>query len=235
MCTCFVDRRNNILIGMNFDNNGMKFELNTSIPNSFIIDIFTDFGKQPSFGINSQKTFVNNLSVDSNGNGLYKRICKTRTLNVYLIKSLLEGNIEINDLDSYLDTMEIVNALNLCTHNLIADKNGNVWVVEPGRGNIKNRTNESSYFIMTNFSLIDYNAGKKYTDWGFDRYINVKKYLDKKDKLSVKDAFSNLEKVKQDGEWKTEFSMVYSKNENKVYYCYNADYKNVLEYEFKKQ
>ena len=234
MCTCFVDRRNDLLIGMNFDNNGMKFEINTSIPNSFMVEIYTDFGKQPSFGINSQKTFVNNLFVDSNGNGLYKRIGKTRTLNVYLIKSLLERNIEINDLDNYLDTMEIVNAPNLSTHNLIADKNGNVWVVEPGRGNIKNKTNETSYFIMTNFSIIDYNAGKKYTDCGFDRYINVKKYLDKKSELSVKDAFCALEKVKQDGEWKTEFSMVYSKNENKVYYCYNADYKNILEYKFKK-
>jgi hypothetical protein len=219
---------------MNFDNNGMKFELNTSIPNSFMVDIYTDFGKQPSFGINSKKTFVNNLIVDSNGNGLYKRIGKTRTLNVYLIKSLLEENIEINDLDNYLDTMEIVNSPNLCTHNLIADKNGNVWVVEPGRGNIKNKTNESLYFIMTNFSIIDYNAGEKYTDCGFDRYINVKKYLDKKSELSVKDAFCALEKVKQDGECKTEFSIVYSKNENKVYYCYNADYKNILEYKFKK-
>jgi hypothetical protein len=154
---------------------------------------------------------------------------------VYLIKNLLEGNIEINDLDNYLDTMEIVNAPNLCTHNLITDKNGNVWVVEPGRGIIKNKTNETSYFIMTNFSIIDYNVGKKYTDWGFDRYINAKKYLDKKGKLSVKDAFSILEKVKQTGEWNTDFSMVYPKSENKVYYCYNADYKNILEYKFKKQ
>jgi hypothetical protein len=220
---------------MNFDNNGMKFELNTSIPNSFIMDVYTDSGKQPSFGINSQKTFVNNLFVDSNGNGLYKRVGKTRTLNIYLIKNLLEGNIEVNDLDNYLDTMEIVNAPNFCTHNLITDKNGNVWVVEPGRRNIRNKANESPYFVMTNFSIIDYNAGKKYTDWGFDRYTNVKKHLDKKNELSIKDAFDILKKVKQNGEWITEFSMVYSKNESKVYYCYNTDYNNILEYKFEKQ
>jgi hypothetical protein len=58
--------------------------------------------------------------------------------------------------------------------------------------------------------------------------------LNKKSELSAKDAFSILEKVKQNGEWKTEFSMVYSKSENKVYYCYNVDYKNILEYKFKK-
>jgi len=53
--------------------------------------------------------------------------------------------------------MKIVNAPNLCTHNLIADKNGNVWVIEPGRGIIKNKAEESSYFLITNFSLIYYN------------------------------------------------------------------------------
>jgi len=110
------------------------------------------------------------------------------------------------------------------------DNNGNVWIIESGRGKIKNEATESPYYIMSNFSLVDYNAGKKYCDNGFDRYIEVKKYLEKNKKLSVKGAFEILEKVKQKGEWKTDFSMVYSKNENKVYYCYNAEYKKILEY-----
>jgi hypothetical protein len=173
------------------------------------------------------------LAVDSNGKGLYKRIGKTRTLTTYLVRDILEEKIDINILENYLDTMEIVNAPNLCTHNLIVDKNGNIWVIEPGRGIIKNKIDESSYFLITNFSLIDYNSGKKYSDYGFDRYINVKKYLEKKKILSIKGAFDILEKNKQTGEWKTDFSMVYSRNENKVYYCYSADYKNIMEYKFK--
>jgi len=230
MCTCFVNRGDDLIIAMNFDNNGMKFELNTKIPKTFIVDIDTNFGKQPSFGINSEKLFVNNLYVDSNGKGLYKRIGKTRTLTTYFVKDILEGKIIQKDLNTYLEKMEIVNAPNLCTHNFVADKNGNVWIIEPGRGIIKNEATESPYFIMSNFSLVDYNAGKKYCDNGFDRYIEVEKHLEKNKKLSVKGAFEILEKVKQKGEWKTDFSMVYSKNENKVYYCYNAEYKKILEY-----
>jgi hypothetical protein len=217
-------------MAMNFDNNGMKFELNTKTQKSFIVDIYTDIGKKPSFGINTEKTFVNNLSVDSNGKGLYKRVSKTRILNVYLVKDLLEGKLKINDLDSYLENIEIINAPNFCTHTFIADKDGNIWVIEPGRGNIKNKAQESSYYIMTNFSLVDYNAGKKYNDNSFDRYMRVKDELDKNKNLSVKNAFNILGKVKQNGEWNTEFSFVYSKNDNKVYYCYNADYSNILEY-----
>ena len=233
MCTCFVNNENDLLIAMNFDNNGWEFRLNTSNQNLFVIDVDIGYGKYPSFGINSQGTFANNLFVDSNGQGLYKRKSKTRTLTTYLVDDILKAKISINDLNNYLDSMEIVNGPNTSCHNMIVDKSGNIWVVEPGRGNIKNKLKEASYFIMTNFSLIDYNAGKKYDDYGFDRYIEVKNNLNKNRNLSVKDAFAILEKVKQTGEWKTDFSMVYSKNENKVYYCYNSEYKNILEYELK--
>ncbi|WP_461252632.1 hypothetical protein [Treponema sp. R8-4-B8] len=208
----------------------MAFELNLNNKKAFIIDVITSAGKQPSFGINTEKTFVNNLCVDSNGKGLYKRISRTRTLNIYLVKDLLEGKMKTNDLDNYFENMEIVNAPNLCTHNFITDKNGNVWIIEPGRGNIKNKINESQYYIMTNFSLVDYNAGKKYNDNGSDRYMKVKNYLDKNKNISVNDAFNILEEVKQTGEWSTDFSFVYSKNYNKIYYCYNSDFKNILEY-----
>jgi hypothetical protein len=85
---------------------------------------------------------------------------------------------------------------------------------------------------MTNFSLIDYEQGKKYSDNSFDRYSIVKNMLDKTNRLSVHDAFEILKNVKQDGEWKTDFSMVYSKNEHTVYYCFNSDFKSIAEYRF---
>jgi len=233
MCTSFVDRRDDLIIAMNFDNNGMPFELNTKNPSIFSINVNTNFGKIPSFGINKKGTFVNDLCVDSNGKGAYKRMSKNRTLNTYLVKDLLEEKILTENLEDYLKTMEIVNSPNLSTHNFIVDNNGNVFVVEPGRGYIKNTFNESPYFIMTNFSLIDFNGGKKYTDNGFNRYNEVDSILRKTKDITVKKAFTILDKVKQNGEWKTEFSMVYSKKEKTIFYCYNSDFKNIQEYKFK--
>jgi hypothetical protein len=115
-------------------------------------------------------------------------------------------------------------------HNLIADKDGNVWVVEPGRGNIK--TKAENHVIMTNFSIIDFNNGKKYNDNSFDRYNVVKNILDKQKTLSVDEAFAILKNVKQDGEWKTDFSMVYSKKEHAIYYCYHSDFEHIEKYSF---
>lgn len=232
MCTSFVDRRNDLLIAMNFDNNGWDFKLNLGKQNIFAVDVDIGYGQLPSFGMNAQGTFVNNLFVDSNGQGLYKRKSKTRTLTSYLVEDILAEKISMDIIDNYLDTTEIVNGPSTSCHNLIADKNGNVRVVEPGRGNIKNEAKESPYFIMTNFSLIDYNAGKKYSDESFKRYETVKTHLENKTKLSMTDAFKILEDVKQDGEWRTDFSMVYSKNENKIFYCYHGDFEKILEYTF---
>jgi len=73
MCTSFVDRRDDLIVAMNFDNNGWDFVLNTNNSKLFIIDVDIGYGKYPSFGINSNGIFVNNLFVDSNGKGLYKR------------------------------------------------------------------------------------------------------------------------------------------------------------------
>ena len=232
MCTSFVDRRDELIIAMNFDNNNWKFNLNINNPNIFVIEVDIGHGKYPSFGINSQRTFVNNLFVDSNGKGLYKRKSKTRTITSYLVDDILKENILIKNLDNYLDTTEIVNGPNLSTHNLVVDKNRNIWIIEPGRGKFKNNINDSPYYVMTNFSVIDFNAGKKYEDNGFDRYKEVENNLRKVKKLSVDNAFKILEKVKQDGEWKTDFSMVYSKNENKVFYCFNSKFNEIFEYKF---
>jgi hypothetical protein len=234
VCTCFVKRQNDfqndLIIAMNFDNHGWDFSVSTNSPNLFVVNVDVGYGKYPSFGINSQGIFVNNLFVDSNGKGLYKRKNAKRTLTSYLVDDILQGNISIDNLDHYLDRMEIVNDPNASCHNLIADKNGNVWVIEPGRGNIKNKTTDSNSFVMTNFSLIDYANGKKYTDNGFDRYHIVKNMLDKKDIISLQDAFEILKNVVQNGEWETDFSLVYSKNEHTVYYCYKSDFKKIMEY-----
>jgi hypothetical protein len=232
MCTSFVDRRDDLIIAMNFDNNGWEFILNTSNPNIFEIDVDIGYGKYPSFGINSHGIFVNNLFVDSNGKGLYKRKSKTRTLTSYLVADILNENVSIDALDEYLDKIEIVNGPNQSTHNMVVDNCGNVWVIEPGRGNVKNSKKDTPYFVMTNFSIINYNEGKKYTDNGFDRYNKAKNLLDNVNVLNVEKAFGILRYMKQKGEWNTDFSMVYSKKDNKVYYCYNSDFNGILEHKF---
>lgn len=233
MCTSFIHRKNNILIAMNFDNNGMKYEISKKDPKQFTVLVNVGRGKYPSFGVNSSGVFINNLFVDSNGKGLYKRASNNVTHTSRFTKDVLDGSIAQEDLNDYLQRIEVVNGPDFSVHNMICDNLGNVWVVEPGRGIIYSPVEETPYFIMSNFSLCDYRKTGLLAGSGTDRYATAERMLSITDTLDVTGAFKILEAVMQkDGEWNTAFSFVYSQREQVVYYCNNDDFKKILQYSF---
>lgn len=234
MCTSFVHRKEDILIGMNFDNNGMNYRIDTKDSKQFVVLVDGGRGKVPSFGLNKDGMFINHLMVDSNGKGLYKRPSKKVTSTTKLVKDVLNGDINLEVLDSYLKEMEIVNVPDYSVHNMICDKHGNVWVAEPGRGIIHSPAKEIHYYIMTNFSLCDFKETGILNGTGTGRYEIAEKMLSREENLDVKGAFGILESVMQkDGEWKTALSMVYSQKEQAVYYCLDGDFKDIHQYSFK--
>lgn len=229
MCTSFVWRKNeDVLVAMNFDNNGIKFSLSLKDPNQFTVIA----GGAPSFGVNSKGAFINHLAVDTNGKGAYKR-GKNVIHTIKLITDVLSGKLEQENIGKFLSDNEIVNVPDNSCHCMISDKTGNVWIVEPGRGIISSPASESPYYIMTNFSLYDYIKSGKMNGSGADRYKTADSLLSKAKDLDVTKAFEVLNAVKQYGdEWRTEFSMVYAQKENAVYYCYNAEYQSTHKYAF---
>lgn len=65
MCISFISRKGDMIIGMNFDNNGMKYSIRTETPGVFAVYVDGGRGKCASFGVRSGGTFVNNLVVDT--------------------------------------------------------------------------------------------------------------------------------------------------------------------------
>jgi hypothetical protein len=162
---------------------------------------------------------------------LYKRPSKKVTHTTKLIIDILNEVICTEKLEEYLSNVEVVNVPDWSCHNMICDSNGNVWVVEPGRGNISNITDSSKFFVMTNFSLWDYLYEN--VECNCDRFKAVSSELEKVDHVNVETAFNILDSASQrKGEWITEFSMVYSKNLNTVYYCLNGNFNERFEYNF---
>jgi hypothetical protein len=231
MCTSFISRKNDVIIGMNFDNNGMAYSVDTKRHNWFVVNVDGGRGKYPSFGVNKNGLFFNNLVVDSNGKGHYRRPSKNVTHTTKLIGDLLNGTIKEEDLKDYLGRIEVVNTPDWSCHNMIIDSSANVYIVEPGRGNIFSPYKESDYYIMTNESIIDMQKNGNHAKC--DRYKVVDKELNSIIDLQPKKAFEILQKAFQtDGEWKTELSMVFSKKEGKVYYCVSGDITKLREYTF---
>jgi hypothetical protein len=231
MCISFIYRGEDTLIGMNFDNNGMKYSIDTKNPKWFTVLVDGGRGKYPSFGVDSCGRFFNNLIVNSNGKGLYRRPSKKVTHTTKLIADILNEIIYTENLGEYLSNIEVVNTPYWSCHNMICDSNANVWVIEPGRGNINNPANSSPFFVMSNFSLWDY----LYENVEYDciRYKTVSSELESVKQLDIETSFHILDSASQrKSEWVTTFSMVYSKKSRTVYYCFNGNFSERFEFKF---
>ena len=156
MCTSFVYRKNGVWIGMNFDNDGKDFKISTDQGNDFLVSVDVNGIFFPSFGINRNGIFVNDQVVDSNGAGKYKRQNDRRWVTTSLVKFIMEDQVGFEDVKNVLQRVEIVNAPNQSTHNLIVGRNGNTCLVEPGRKILYTEPQDSNWYVMTNFPLSNY-------------------------------------------------------------------------------
>jgi hypothetical protein len=213
MCTSFVYRKENVLVGMNFDNDGKKFRVSARPGFGYLVSVEIGGNFYPSFGVSASGLFINNLMVDSNGEGRYKRQSAKRWVNSSLIDKVMGGNEDLDSLRSQIGQVEIVNGPFLSTHNLIVDPAGNTLVVEPGRRCISSSREETGWYVMTNFPLSEYVelVPGNPSGTGADRFNIVNAYLSSHEgPLTVDRAFDLLGRVRQHGpEWKTDLSMVF--------------------------
>jgi hypothetical protein len=60
MCTSFVQRKNDILVAMNSDNNSMNFKIKAD-EQQFTLLVDGSRGKVPSFGVYNNGVFINHF------------------------------------------------------------------------------------------------------------------------------------------------------------------------------
>lgn len=229
MCTSFVNKEKNI-IGMNFDNNGMKYSIKKN-DSSFVIMVNFDGRNVPSFGVTNDGVFINSQFTKENEEGKYKRT-KNAVHMTRLVSEILSKKIESDEIETILGDKEVVNVPNMSCHSMLVDSEENVWIVEPGRPIQKHPHTDSSPVALTNFSLYDYKTKNEVNGDGIERYNDIKELLKDTTFSNPQEYFGLLKKVVQNGTWKTDFSLVYSKDENKVYYCENQEFDNIKEHQF---
>lgn len=222
MCTSFVYRKENVLIGMNFDNNGMKFRVSAKPGKGFLVSAEVRGNFYPSFGVSANGIFVNNLMVDSNGEAPYKRQNEKRWINSALVEQVMDGDTTLETLRSKIARVEIVNGPFMSTHNMITAGDGATLVVEPGKRTIYSTAGDSGWYVMTNFPLSDYGdlIPENPSGSGADRYKKAANYLDSlTGPMSVDQGFDLLREVRQHGpEWKTVLSLIFDPSRGEVFY-----------------
>lgn len=231
MCTSFVYRKNIVLVGMNFDNDGREYHVSDIDGKGFLIAVKMGDVFFPSIGISSNGIFVNDQMVDPNEKGVYKRQNAKRWVTSKLIETILKTNINFSEIISLLEQVEIVNVPKLSTHNLIVGRNGDICVVEPGRKNIISKKEESDWFILTNFPISDYKGATptNVTGSGSDRYMKGLNLLKKKNnQMSIQSGFSILKELQQNNSaWITELSLIYDVTNRELFYCQQRNFEDV--------
>ena len=231
MCTSFVYRKDRVLVGMNFDNDGKKYKISDDNGKGFLLSVKIGARFLPSIGVNSTGIFVNDQMVDPNGKGVYKRQNDKRWVTSTLVDNILKTNINFEEITTKIKQIEIVNVPKSSTHNLIVDKSGHICVVEPGSKNIISKKDETDWFALTNFPISEYNEilPKKVSGSGSNRYIQALKLFEEmKGQITVDVGFDILKNLQQIGpDWITELSIIYDATSQELYYCQHRNFEDI--------
>lgn len=235
MCTSFVLHKDRTYIGMNFDISKRPIKMALAGNHQLIISQ-KDGGKfLPAFGLNKNGTFMNLQMVDPNEEGKYRR-GKNCVHIIRLFEEVLSGKIEAAELPSYLQEKEVVNVPDYSVHSLIAAPNKKSYIVEPGRQLLDADAIEKDYMVLTNFSVAD---NLKYDleiveEPGSERYKKVHSEIqNNEDDFSAEKGLTILRETAQiDGDYPTQLSLIFSPEENRVYFTLNGDFNKKYQFSF---
>lgn len=228
MCTGFIHKGNDLIYGFNLDidPNVWSYDIYKN-KNYFTVGIKVGSTTYFTHGVNREGNFGNLPYM--NGEEFECKNTNTQRIDL-LIDKYIRGKISFDKLENIVDTKTIVNIKAVTMHSLIGDMNGNIILLEPGYGIKKIKEN---YGVITNFPILTKLENYDNPFYGKDRYDVVTKTLSNANRnFSVNDAMELLKKVKQVGQWATRTSFVYSKNNNKIYYCLNNKFDEIFIHKF---
>ncbi|ULO05086.1 hypothetical protein H1230_18395 [Paenibacillus sp. 19GGS1-52] len=237
MCTSFVVHADKTVIGMNFDISRRPIKI-ALLGDDQLLVLQNDNGQfYPAFGMNGRGTFMNLLMVDPIEAGNYRR-GKNCIHIMKLFDEVLSGQMELAQLPDYLDSNAIVNVPNQSVHSMIAGRNRETYIVEPGRKHLEMDSNSSNkdFMVLTNFPLSEYisSENRLVNGPGEDRYIKACDMItDHKETFNLQSGFDVLqETVQHSGDYPTQCSMVFIPDESKVSFTLNGNFTKVYEFSF---
>ncbi len=142
----------------------------------------------------------------------------------------VRGKYSFADVEKILRTKAIVPIPEATMHALIGDGDGNFLILEPGYGYEKIT---ERFAVLSNFPVFAGLTDFSNPFYGKERYDHAMKTLSGADeKFSASDTLRLLYETRQEGQWGTRVSFVYSRNDNAVYYFTNGDISDVRIHKF---
>lgn len=231
MCMRFVYHGDDIITGFNFDIDLSMWEHKVILEKDrFYIGIKRPDGIYHSYhGVNRNGNVGTLLYVHGNPTGYDSEDSSCMFISD-LTEQYIKAEISFEDVLHIVKTKKIIYAPDSTMQAMLSDANGRVLIIEPGIGCYEAA---GKYALISNYSLLDPESTKPFVVPGDNRYEKANHLLKKYgEHFSVKDAFSVLYAVRQEGIWATRVSFVYSVKEQKVYYVQNNHFQQIKQYSF---
>lgn len=133
----------------------------------------------------------------------------------------IRGKYSFGDIEEILRAKTVTCIPQATMHSLIGSGEGELLIVEPGYGYKKV---EDDFAALTNFPVLTALGDYSNPFYGKDRYDKALSALSRAGKsFSAEDALRLLCETRQEGQWATRVTFVYSKNKNTVYYFSEGD------------
>ena len=169
------------------------------------------------------------LYVHGNPDGIYQKGKDCITISD-LTEQFIKAQISFDEARHIVKSKKVTYAPDTTMQAMLSDIHGRVLIIEPGIGY---KEEHKKYSLITNYSVIKPESTKDFIVQGDDRYERALQLLDSyKNDFSISDTFALLHAVRQEGEWATRVSFVYSAKEQAVYYVENNDFEHIARFLF---
>ena len=231
MCTRFVYHKSDVITGFNFDIDLAVWKHKViEEKDRFYIGILRPDGVYHSYhGVNRNGNVGTLLYVHGNPAGSYKDSLDCMTI-ADLTEQFIKAQISFDDALQIVRSKQITYAPDATMQAMLSDSHGRVLIIEPGIGY---REEYEAFSLITNYSLMKPESTKDFIVEGDNRYERALQLLDGyKNDFSISKAFALLHAVRQEGDWASRVSFVYSVNERAVYYVENNHFEHIKKFVF---
>lgn len=220
MCTAIAYKGSDLLYGFNLDIDPAVWDFSLHKTNNlFAVGITVGKTTHYVHGVNRNGHFGNVPYM--NGESFPVRRGKRAERIDLMNDRYIRGQYTFADVEEIVRTKAIVNIPAATMHSLVGNENGDLLIIEPGYG-VKKVTD--NFAVLTNFPVLP--ALDDYSDpfYGKERYDKAISVLSRAgEDFSVADALQLLYETRQEGQWGTRITFVYSRKKNTVYYFRDGD------------
>lgn len=224
MCTAIAFKGNDLIYGFNLDIDPDMWQYSVHKTKS-VFAIGITVGKTTYYvhGVNKNGHF-GNVPYMNGDTFAIPRGARRERIDL-MSDRYIRGKYSFGDVEEILRTKEAVNIPAATMHSLIGNENGDFLIVEPGYGT---RKVEEHFAVLTNFPTLAELPDYSNPFYGKDRYDKAFSALSKAGTdFSAEDALQLLYETKQEGQWGTRVSFVYSQNRNTVFYFLDGDISHI--------